>query len=100
MGVLNADTAKEFSRCDKQFVICSQCEWKQSQNHEKIEQLIKNTYIHQNHVTIVMNMSKKESTFPIFSDLKLRCIPFPVLSNPFQLKPDDFRAFHQFLERN
>lgn len=97
MGVLNTYTIKEFFRCDKQFLICSPSKWKLPFAKEKIETLFKNHNV-QNHVTVIMNLSEKTSTFSIFSILH-RCVSFTYLENPFQIKPSHFHVISQILER-
>lgn len=97
MGVLNAYTAKEFSKCDKQFLVCSLCKWKKAQTTEKLNQFYNQTYIHQKCVTVLDNLKEKESTISLLTDPR---IPIPFIKNPFHLEPDLFRVFYQILERN
>lgn len=95
MGVLNTYTIQEFLRCDKQFLVCSPGKWRQSQTKEKIETLFKNERL-QNHVTVILNLSKSKSTFSVFSNMG-RCVSFPFIENPFQIIPDNFHALYQIL---
>lgn len=97
MGVLNAYTAQEFSKCDKQFLVCSLCKWKKTQTEEKLRQLYHQTYIHQECVTVLDNLQGKKSTPSILFDHR---IPIPFISNPFHLEPDLFHVFYRMLERN
>lgn len=97
MGVLNVYTAQEFSKCDKQFLVCSPCKWKTVQTQEKLNQLYQQTYIHQKCVTVLENLQVKKSTISHLFDNR---IPIPFISNPFHLEPDLFRVFYQILERN
>lgn len=97
MGVLNIYTAQEFSKCDKQFLVCSLCKWKKAQTKEKLNHLYNQTYIHQECVTVLDNLQVRKS---IISTLFENRIPIPFILNPFHLEPDLFRVFYQMLERN
>lgn len=100
MGVLNTYTAKEFSKCEKQFLVCSLCKWKYHQTKEKIVKLLQQTNIHQENVIILDNMREKKSIFNTFFFLSMNRILIPFIPNPFQLEPSLFKVFHQILERN
>lgn len=95
MGVLNTYTAKEFFRCDKQFLVCSPGKWRLPQAKEKIEALFKNQNV-QNRVTVIMNLSEEESYFSLFSNA-YREVSFPYIANPFQIKPSHFHVIDQIL---
>lgn len=99
MGVLNTYTLTEFLKCEQRFLVCSLCKWKATQIQEKIAKLFHQTYIHQVQVTVLDNLTTKRSKTSIFSELSLPVITFPFIPNPFQLKPEDFQAFYQLLER-
>jgi len=100
MGVLNTYTAKEFSKCDQRFFVCSLCKWKKQETMQKFEKLCHQTYIPQEHVTVLNNLAMKESIISPFPFASIKSIAFPFIPNPFQLKPDTFHVFHQILERN
>lgn len=99
MGVLNTYTAKEFSKCEHRFLVCSLSKWKIHQTLEKVEKFCQQTYIPKEHVTVLNNLKMQKSTFALFSTLPVKVISFPFIPNPFQLKPDTFHVFHQILER-
>ena len=95
MGVLNTYTTTEFLRCDKQFLICSQSQWRYPQIKEKIEKLLKSNH-NMNCLQLIMNLSEKESTFHFFPE-SCACIFMPYIPNPFQLEPKHFRVFSLLL---
>lgn len=97
MGVLNVYTAKEFIKCDKQFLVCSLCKWKQTLSLEKIEELIKKNIIHQEYVTVLGNADMKKSFLTISSGIKCRFYTLPFIRNPFQLETTDFAICNQLL---
>lgn len=97
MGVLNIYTAKEFSKCDKQFLVCSLCEWKRTRSLEKIEELMKKNNIHQEYVTVLGNADIKKSTLTISSYLTCRFYTLPFIKNPFQLATTDFAIYNRLL---
>lgn len=96
MGVLNVYTAREFSKCDKQFLVCSLSKWKKHQTMEKLNQLFQQTNLNQRRVTILDNLHSKKSTS--FSMLDNR-ITIPFIPNPFQIETNLFCVFHRILER-
>lgn len=98
MGVLNTYTAKEFSRCDKQFLVCSLSKWKRKNTTEKIEHLLNNTFIQKEHLIILENLGKKESKLSISSGKPLMVLPFPFVENPFQLETRLFNDFENLLK--
>ena len=95
MGVLNTYTIQEFLRCDKPFLVCSQSKWRSTQLEKNLEKLFQNqTY--PNQMTVIANLSEKESSFsPFFPGC--RQVSFPYLTNPFQITPRHFRAISQIL---
>jgi hypothetical protein len=96
MGVLNTYTAKEFIRCDRQFLLCSLNSWKQEHTCQKLEALLKN--IPFTHKTIIIgNCEKKESTLLLSDGTRLKVIPAPFLPNPFQLHSELFPFFGKIL---
>lgn len=95
MGVLNTYTAQEFSKCDKQFLVCSLCKWKKDQTNEKLKQFYNQTYIHQKCVTVLDNLKVNESTISLLSGNR---ISIPFIKNPFRLEPDLFRVFNHLLD--
>lgn len=97
MGVLNTFTAKEFSKCDKQFIVCSLCNWKEKQTCEKLESFFNHTNIDQRHVTVLDNLSVKESTYSNFLSCFDKIISIPFITNPFQLEPSLFSVFSTLL---
>lgn len=96
MGVLNVYTAREFTKCDKQFLVCSLSKWKQQQTLEKLNQLFQQTCLYPGRVTILDNLQAKKSTF--FSKFENR-ISIPFIPNPFQIETNLFCVFHRILER-
>ena len=96
MGILNIYTAKEFIKCDKQFLVCSLGKWKEKQTLEKLEKLFNQTNLYQEQITLLSNLQTKEST--IFSKFKNR-ISIPFIPNPFLLETHLFYVFQQLLER-
>ena len=101
MGVLNSYTVKEFIKCDQRFLVCSLIKWKRGKTIEKLEQFFQSNHLETVHVTVLDNlqMNAKIIHFPASSELPFPVFSFPFIPNPFQLKPIDFRAFHQILER-
>ena len=96
MGVLNNYTATEFAKCDKQFLVCSFSKWKKTQTLEKLKQLYQQAYICQEHVILLSNLEEiKSNRFPSSKNR----IPFPFISNPFQLEPNLFHVFDHMLGR-
>lgn len=95
MGVLTAQTIPEFLRCDKSFLICSSSKWRCSKIKEKIELLFHHQQ--QNCFTLIMNLSKKESTYTyFFKDYEQ--LSFPYVNNPFHLEPHNFHALAKLLK--
>lgn len=97
MGILNGYTAKEFSKCNKQFLVCSLCKWKWPLSLEKIEELIKKNIIHQEYVTVLGNTDIKSSVLTISSGIKCKFFSLPFIKNPFQLVTTDFAIFNRLL---
>ena len=97
MSVLNVYTIKEFAKCNKQFLVCSLCEWKRTRSLEKIEELIKKNNIHQEYVTVLGNASIKKSFLTISSHLTCRFHTLPFITNPFQLSITDFAIYNRLL---
>lgn len=100
MGVLNAHNIKDFSKCDLRFIVCSLSKWKRQKTTDKIERFFQQIYTYPARVTLLDNLSEKKSGLSVFPVFSLPTISFPYISNPFQLKPEDFRVFFQLLERN
>jgi len=98
MAVLNTYTAKEFSRCDKQFIVCSFSKWKRARTTARLKQLLNTTMIQQEHVTILENFSMKESKLSMSSMGHSKVLPFPFVQNPFQLDICLFHALNQILK--
>lgn len=99
MGVLNAFTAEEFSKCHQQFLVCSLSEWKKSLSLEKIAEFIQKNYIHQEYVTVLGNVDIKKSKLAISSNIKCNYLVLPFLENPFRLVTDSFTVLNQLCER-
>lgn len=99
MGVLNTYTLTEFLKCEQRFLVCSLCRWKAEKTTEKIEKLLYQANIHQVQVTVLDNLSARKTKSSISSAFSLPVITFPFISNPFQLKPEEFQAFSLLLER-
>lgn len=97
MGVLNAYTAREFVKCEKQFLVCSLCEWKKHISLKKMEVFIKKNNINQEHVTVLGNMIIKGSKITISSEITCRFHTLPVVENPFQLSTTDFTVYNRLL---
>lgn len=100
MSVINTIIAREFAKCDYQFLVCSLCNWKNDNTLKKIDHLFQHTNISQETVTILSNLGIKKSIVSSFSKKRLRVIPFPFIPNPFQLQPKEFAIFTKLLERN
>lgn len=100
MGVLNAYTATEFSKCHQQFLVCNFSEWKYKYTIEKVEQFFQNTKLSQDCVTVLSNFGIKKSTLSTFFNCHLKLCTFPFIQNPFQLEPIVFKHFTKLLERN
>lgn len=100
MGVLNTYTAKEFSKCHQQFLVCNLSKWNYHSVLENVEYLLKNVNLLQEHVTVLCNLSMKKSELSTYSMYKLKMISFPFIQNPFQLEPKMFEIFTKLLERN
>lgn len=99
MSILNAFTAEEFSKCDRQFLVCSLSQWKKTHTLEKIEQFIQNNYIDQEYVTVLGNVDQKKSKLTISSNIKCSYYTLPFLENPFQIVTSNFAFFNRLLER-
>lgn len=98
MGVLNTYTAREFFKCEKQFLVCSLSKWKRKQTITKLEQLLKDNYIHSGSLVVLSTSSIEESHIPISNRLSFNIRSVPFLANPFQLKPEFFAFFGKLLE--
>lgn len=95
MGVLTTQNLPEFLRCDKSFLVCSPSKWRRSQIIEKIEHLF--YYQQQNCISLIMNLTEKESTFTYFFKDYERFV-FPYILNPFHLEPHNFHALSLLLK--
>lgn len=100
MGVLNTYSAKEFAKCEKQFLICSLSRWKRNLSVEKIKKLLNTCYIHQKNVTILGNCKEKRSTLSISNKEPFKVIPIPFLPDPFQIDTEFFSFFREILGTN
>lgn len=100
MGILNANTAYEFSRCHYKFIVGSFSIWKKEKTLNKLEQSLKTTNINREQVVILGNPMIKESLcsgrFKAFS----KVISTPFIKNPFQIPSRDFLFYENLLERN
>lgn len=97
MGVLNAYTVKEFSRCEEQFLVCSLCEWKKSITLEKLNELMQKNNLHQEYVTVLANVDIKKSKLTISPKIKCRFYTLPFIENPFRLSCNDLQFYHQLI---
>lgn len=97
MGILNVYTAKEFNKCEKQFLVCSLNKWKRKLTLEKITQLLNNTYMHQEYITILGNCSNEESKLALSPSVRFRMISMPFITNPFRLHSEFFTFFEKIL---
>lgn len=100
MGILNVYTAAEFSRCQKQFLVGSLCEWKKAHTLEKIRLLFNTTNLHQEYITLLGDGVKKESKLVISSNLSLRVLPIPFIHNPFRFGTELFSFWGKLLATN
>lgn len=100
MGVLNPNTALEFSRCHQQFLVGSLSIWKQDKTLEKLEQLQKTTKINQERVSFLGNPIIKESLFSKKFNGFSKVISVPFIKNPFQIASKDFVFYESLLERS
>lgn len=100
MSVINTYLAREFSKCDYQFLVTDLCEWKKVSTMEKIEHSFKLMNLSQESVTILSNFGIKKSNALSFSHKGFQVISFPFIQNPFQLQPKEFAIFTKLLERN
>ena len=94
MGVLTNYTAKEFSKCQKQFLICSFCEWKKRNSLEKIQNLFQENILKEKDVILLKTFHNKSTNSVVFSRNTKN---FPLLSNPFQLPVDVFSDLNNLL---
>ena len=90
MGVLNPNTAYEFSRCDQQFLVGSLSIWRKEKTFEKLEQLLKTTNIYQERVVFLGNPMIKESMYSGKLKAFFRVISVPFIKNPFRIASNDF----------
>ena len=86
---------REFLRCDKRFLICSQSKWRYSHIEQKMNQLFKNNH-NTNCIQLIMNLAKKESNFSILPQ-SCEYIFMPFIPNPFQLEPNLFHVFRNII---
>ena len=93
MGVLNAYSAKEFAKFEKQFLVCSLSKWKRKKTIEKLSMLLETTHIPPEYVTIICNCSEKESKLKVSPTISFSVISVPFIHNPFQLDTDIFPLF-------
>lgn len=94
MGVLTSYTATEFSKCHKQFLVCSFCEWKKRISLEKIKDLFENKFLHKEEIILLKTFHEKSTGPNIFS---MNIKAFPSLPNPFQLPMDVFSDLNKLL---
>lgn len=94
MGVLTNYTAKEFSKCQKQFLVCDFCPWKKKICLEKTDMLFQNANICRERVMLLKNREKETDFLPFLSK---NTVSFPLLSNPFHLSTVEFSIFNQLL---
>jgi hypothetical protein len=85
MGVLNTYSAREFTKYEKQFLICSLSSWKKKKTKEKLSKLLETTEIPSESITILSNCCKKESTFRVSPSVSFPVLFVPFIQNPFQL---------------
>lgn len=100
MSVINTYLAREFAKCDYQFLVGSLCEWKMQSTMEKIEHLFQLTNLSQESVTVLSNFGIKKSKVLSFFQNNFKVVTFPFIQNPFQLQPKEFAIFTKLLERN
>ena len=100
MGVLNPNTALEFSRCHQQFLVGDLSIWKRENTIEKLEQLLKTIKINQEHIVFLANPMIKESLFSKKFNAFSKVISVPFIKNPFQIASKDFVFFESLLERS
>lgn len=93
MGVLTNYTAIEFSKCQKQFLVCDFCQWKTKIQLERIKNLTQNKKIQQK--GIVFLSVKNESTYQTLTNNTWKTFPF--ITNPFQLTVTVFHALNLLL---
>lgn len=100
MGILNPNTAYEFSRCNRQFIVADLAIWKRKRTLEKLKQLQNTITLNQERVVLLGNAMLKESipfsTFSFFS----KVISIPFIPNPFQIASYDFTFYESLIERN
>ncbi len=100
IGILNPNTAYEFSRCNRQFIVTDLSIWKRERTLEKLEQLCNTITLNQERVVLLGNSIMKESvhsnTFKFFS----KVISIPFIPNPFQIASYDFMFYESLIERN
>ncbi len=97
MGVLNAYTAKEFLKHEKQFLVCSLSKWKRSQTITKLQHLLSENNVQSGSLTVLSTSSTKESKITVSDGLTFQVHSVPFLPNPFQLHPEIFPFFGELL---
>jgi len=100
IGVLNAYTAEEFAKCDRQFLVCSLSRWKKTHTLERIDDFIKKNYIQGEYVTVLSYVDMKKSKLRISSKHTCGYQAIPFLNNPFQLATHQLAFFDRLLERS
>lgn len=94
MGILTTYTAVEFSKCQKQFLVCNFCEWKKRTTQKKIQDLFQNTNLEREKLILLKTFASK-STGPLLSEMHFKT--FPPISNPFQLPVNLFSDLNNLL---
>lgn len=94
MGVLTNYTAIEFSKCDKQFLVCDFSQWKKDIQVKKLKDMFQISHIKRKGVILIRTF-EKESTCLEFINCNIQTFPF--ITNPFQLSVTVVHALNMFL---
>lgn len=94
MGVLTNYTTKEFSNCQKQFLVCDFSPWKKNISLEKMTVLFQNSNLSRDDVMLLKNYKNETALTNLFTK---NAKSFPYLSNPFHLSTVEFSDLNRLL---
>lgn len=97
MGVLNIYSAKEFIKCEKQFLVCSLSKWRRNRTLEKLQELVDTTHMDRKSLHVLACGSKNESTLSIPKGPAFKMLSIPFIPNPFHLSSEFFSFFRKIL---
>lgn len=97
MGVLNTYSAREFIKCEKQFLVCSLSKWRKKRTLEKLEKL-QIDFTHNRKILRILGCgSEKESNLSLSKGPTFKTVPIPFIPNPFHLPLELFSFFRKIL---